>query len=124
MRQVDSNIVIDASKGGDDELIALAAADDGICVSAATLVEVLGFPKLDAMSRAVLEAFFALVTVLQIEGPVIERAISLRQTRKMSLGDALIAATALVHNLPLVTRNTCDFSWIVGLTLIDPDAAP
>jgi hypothetical protein len=36
------------------------------------------------------------------------------------LGDALIAATALVHNLELVTHNVADFSWIAGLRVVDP----
>jgi predicted nucleic acid-binding protein len=30
----------------------------------------------------------------------------------MSLGDALVAGTALVHRLTLVTRNVEDFHWI------------
>ena len=34
--------------------------------------------------------------------------------------DAIIAATALTHRLPLVTRNTDDFAVIPGLRLIDP----
>jgi predicted nucleic acid-binding protein len=42
-------------------------------------------------------------------------AIGLRQQRKMSLGDALIAATALEHNLTLATHNEGDFSWVPGL---------
>ena len=59
-----------------------------------------------------------MLDVLPIDDRVIRQAISLRQTRKMSLGDALIAATALVYNLPLVIRNIRDFSGLVGLTLI------
>jgi predicted nucleic acid-binding protein len=38
----------------------------------------------------------------------------------VSLGDALIAATALEQGLPLVTRNTDDFKWIAGLQLVNP----
>ena len=34
--------------------------------------------------------------------------------------DSLIAATALVHNLTLVTRNTKDFRGIEGLSIINP----
>ena len=34
--------------------------------------------------------------------------------------DGLIAASALVHNLKLVTRNTKDFSSVSGLELINP----
>jgi len=38
----------------------------------------------------------------------------------MSLGDALIAGTALVHGRRLVTRNTTDFDRIAGLIVLDP----
>jgi toxin FitB len=38
----------------------------------------------------------------------------------MSLGDALVAGTALVHGLTLVTRNVDDFQWIQGLSLLNP----
>jgi predicted nucleic acid-binding protein len=34
--------------------------------------------------------------------------------------DALIAASAIVHNLKLVTRNIKDFSSIAGLEIINP----
>jgi predicted nucleic acid-binding protein len=47
-------------------------------------------------------------------------AIELRQQRAMSLGDALIAATALNENIALATHNTKDFSWIKSLTVLDP----
>nr|VFJ66054.1 MAG: hypothetical protein BECKFW1821B_GA0114236_11116 [Candidatus Kentron sp. FW] len=36
------------------------------------------------------------------------------------VGDALIAATALVHNLELATANTSDFDWIEGLDVVNP----
>jgi toxin FitB len=36
------------------------------------------------------------------------------------LADAIIAATALVHNLPLVTRNETDFKHVAGLRVINP----
>lgn len=38
----------------------------------------------------------------------------------MSLGDAIIAATAHLNNLELLTRNTNDFSHIPGLHLVNP----
>ncbi len=44
----------------------------------------------------------------------------LRLRRRMTLDDALVAATALVHNLTLVTRNTKDFAWISKLQLLNP----
>lgn len=51
---------------------------------------------------------------------VIHKATILRQQKKMSLGDAIIASTAIVHNKILVTRNIKDFSWIEDLKLHNP----
>jgi toxin FitB len=34
--------------------------------------------------------------------------------------DALLAATALIHDLTVVTRNRRDFSGIPGLRIVDP----
>jgi predicted nucleic acid-binding protein len=39
---------------------------------------------------------------------------------KIKLLDALIAATAIVYQLTLVTRNVGDFNKINGLNLLDP----
>jgi hypothetical protein len=47
---------------------------------------------------------------------------NLRQRRKIRLADAIIAATALVYALPLVTRNVDDYKHITALTLINPFA--
>jgi tRNA(fMet)-specific endonuclease VapC len=41
-----------------------------------------------------------------------------RRNRPISVSDALIAATALTHKLPLVTHNAKDFTRIDGLQLI------
>jgi predicted nucleic acid-binding protein len=38
----------------------------------------------------------------------------------MTLGDALVAATALVYDLTLVTRNVADFDWVPNLSLLNP----
>jgi predicted nucleic acid-binding protein len=51
---------------------------------------------------------------------VFQKAIDLRQQRNVSLGDALIAATAIFHNLTLATHNMSDFDWVAGLDSIDP----
>jgi predicted nucleic acid-binding protein len=42
-------------------------------------------------------------------------------SHKLSIPDALIAATALVHNVELFTLNIKDFHFIPGLTLFDPE---
>jgi predicted nucleic acid-binding protein len=94
-------------------------------VSAVSYVEVLGYHQLDDEERQYVEAFFRLAQVLPLSQAVLEQAVSLRQQRRMSLGDALVAGTALVHEQTLVTRNVEDFHWIQGLSLLNPfDTAP
>ena len=89
-------------------------------VSAVSYVEVLGYHQLDDEERQYLEAFFRLAQVLPLSQTVLDQAVALRQQRKMSLGDALVAGTALVYGLTLVTRNVEDFQWIQGLSLLNP----
>lgn len=49
-----------------------------------------------------------------------EIAIQLRQQRKLTLGDALIAATCLELGYTLATCNTGDFAWIEELKVFNP----
>lgn len=49
-----------------------------------------------------------------------EIAIQLRQQHKLTLGDALIAATCLERGYALATCNTSDFAWIDEFKLINP----
>jgi hypothetical protein len=58
--------------------------------------------------------------VFEVTQPIAERAVELRQRQKLSLGDAIIAATALVHDCELITRNIVDFEEIPGLRLVNP----
>lgn len=95
-------------------------AEEQPVVSAITLVEVLGYHKLSAEEKSALETLFSELTVLYPSAEVFQTAVSLRQQHAMSLGDALIAGTALYHNLQLATHNTGDFNWIDSLTVIDP----
>lgn len=88
--------------------------------SAISLVEVLGFHNITPNEALYFGDFFAATEVIPISEAIVEQAISLRQMRKMGLGDSLIASTALVHGLSLITNNSQDFKWIESLTLIDP----
>jgi predicted nucleic acid-binding protein len=121
---VDSNILIYAAQPAYAHLRQFIATH-APAVSAVRYVEVLGYPQLEDEERQYVEAFFRLARVLPLSHAVLERAVTLRQQRKMSLEDALVAGAALVHGLTLVTRNVEDFHWIQGLSLLNPfDAAP
>lgn len=118
---IDSNIIIYAAQPEYAELREFIAKH-APSVSAVSYVEIVGYHKLTEADRHFFEEFFSLAHVLPISQNVIERATELRQNKKMSLGDALVAGTSLAHNLTLVTRNEKDFSWIAGLKLFNPFA--
>jgi predicted nucleic acid-binding protein len=74
-----------------------------------------------------MQALINSVRVLPLDEPVILQTIQLRQQRRIKLPDAIIAATALVHGLPLVTRNVNDFQAVAGMVVInlhDPAQLP
>ncbi|MBD2184769.1 type II toxin-antitoxin system VapC family toxin [Planktothrix sp. FACHB-1355] len=116
---IDSNIIIYASQAEYPHIRQFIGEND-IAVSALSYVEVLGYHRLTEESRLYFEEFFRIVEVLPISQAVLARSVTLRQMRRMTLGDAIIAATALVYDRTLVTRNTGDFEWIGDLTLFNP----
>jgi toxin FitB len=91
--------------------------------SVISMVEVLGYHKLSEYDGRCFGKFFESLTGIPITDQIIKGSIGLRQQHKINLGDSLIAATAIDHNLPLVTNNSKDFKWIDSLVLIDPFAA-
>ena len=68
-----------------------------------------------------IEEFVNLATVLQLDSVITKKAIEIRRKhRKLKLGDAIIGATAIIHNLILITNNVKDFANIKDLKIIDP----
>lgn len=119
MRVLDSNIVIYAMLPA-NAWLREEIMSEPFAVSQATRVEVLGWHQITPEDQQDLEEFLATGTLLSITDAVADRAVLLRQQKKMSLGDAFIAATALAHDALLATRNTDDFEHIVGLRLFNP----
>ena len=116
---IDSNLIIYAAQLEHEKLREYVTAK-APAVSVVSKVETLGYHKLDTDEQTFLEEFFGAATVLPVSQNVVEEAIQLRQKRNMSLGDALIAGTAISHGLRLATHNTGDFDWIDGLEVFDP----
>ena len=68
-----------------------------------------------------IEEFVNLATILQLDNSITKKAIEIRRKhRKLKLGDAIIGATAIIHNLILITNNVKDFANIKDLKIIDP----
>ena len=102
----DTNILIDFLRevpGAQAELTGYT----NCYISQITWIEVMAGiqPHEDAKVRSFLSGF----EVLSISERVIEEAVIVRREGRLKLPDAIILATAIAHNLILVTRNTRDF---------------
>lgn len=82
--------------------------DDIPNVSVITKIELLSINAPDK-HYTLLTEFMNDATVFDLTNPVIDTSILIRKIHKTKLPDAIIAATALVYNLTLITRNTVDF---------------
>ena len=71
-----------------------------------------------------MELLVSALLELPLNSSIVHRAIDLRRQRKMSLADAMIASTALIHHVALITRNEDDFADIPELELINPFRRP
>jgi predicted nucleic acid-binding protein len=118
---LDSNIIIYSAQP-ENEFLRRLIAERAPAVSAVSYVEVLGYYRLTVTERRYLEAFFAEARVLPLSQPVLDEAVRLRQAKKIKLGDSLVAGTALLHDLTLVTRNVDDFIGIEGMRVLNPFA--
>ena len=116
---LDSNIVIYLFKPEYQQLRAFVTSHE-VCCSAITYLETMGYHQLPKDEEEYLEQYFQIITVHPISDAVINMATTLRQRKKMALGDAIVAATALQQKQPLVTRNVQDFNWVKGLEVINP----
>jgi predicted nucleic acid-binding protein len=99
---------------------------DGVkaCYASITVIETLGFHEITSVEQRKLTQILEAYQMIDLSESIIQRAVTLRQDRKMSLGDSIIAATALEHSLTLWTANTKDFSHIHGLNTFNPLTKP
>ena len=94
---------------------------DATCsVSVISKVETLGYQKITKLEIEFFSNIFKFLLNHPVNDAIINRAISIKQFKRIPLGDSLIAATALEFNLELLTRNIKDFEDIKGLIVSNP----
>ncbi len=96
------------------------AIDENFVISVVVEIEVLTYNEVPE-KMPLIEEFVSLATVLPLDKAVTQKAIELRRSkRKLKLADAIIAATAIIYQLTLITNNSRDFLNIAGLRIVDP----
>lgn len=116
---IDTNALIDAQMGRMPESglqFVAEAINHDFTVSFVSYIEFLGFNGVTQDS----EDFISLANIIEINKEIINACINIRKTHKIKLPDAIIAATALVFELTIISRNVIDFKGIQGLTVINP----
>lgn len=117
---VDSNAIIDFCNGklptnGRNFMMGVSPE-----ISIVTNIELFATKNISQEEYKLLEKFVAFSVKHDINKDLIDTTIMIRQTYKIKLPDAIIAATALVYNLTLISRNSKDFDGIDGLEFINP----
>jgi predicted nucleic acid-binding protein len=95
--------------------------DKECTISFITQIELLAWDQSKENNEIVKEFVFN-SEILGFDQSIIERTIEIRKISKIKLPDALIAATAIEHNLTLLADNDKDFKKVerLGLKYINP----
>ena len=80
-------------------------------ISVITKIELLGFTA----TPPSIFAFVDEASIIPLSDEIVDKTIELRTKHRIKLPDAIIAATAIIFDLVLITHNTSDFKNIKGL---------
>ncbi len=116
---LDSNIIIYSATEQHKYLREIIKKSDVAC-SIISKLEILGYHKITAEQIKYFEAVFKVLDILLISDEIISQAVKYRQKKSMSVGDAIIAATAKTFHGVLYTNNVQDFANIKDFKIINP----
>ncbi len=118
---IDANVLIDFVNGAlSDKAFekVMSIFNQDFTISVIVKIEVLGFG--DEPSKQALSRMLSKANVLPLDELIVDKTIELKSKKKMKLGDSIIAATALIEDRTLVTRNIRDFNGVDGLKVDNP----
>jgi predicted nucleic acid-binding protein len=101
---LDTNIIIGLLKGNEQVITVLSGISLSACgFSGITRMELLSYPSLTKDEEQAINRLLARMTYLAISPLIEDLTIQFRQSHRVKLPDAIIAATATAHNLKLLT---------------------
>jgi len=103
---LDTNIILGIVAGNFDAGIKLKGINLENCAfSSVTRMELLGFPNITQDEIKIISTLLELMTHLTINRAIEDKTINLKQKHRIKLPDAIILATALSHQVELLTLN-------------------
>jgi len=115
---LDSNIIIYAAQPAYHKLRNWLTAKV-LAVSELSRLEVMGYHLIKEKEEKYFGRFFDEINVFPISTEIIDAAIPIRRPYNMSLGDSIIAATAICYSFSLCTNSQKDFLPVEKLRLTD-----
>lgn len=95
--------------------------DNSLGVSVITEMELLSFPRITEQEQVIIKELLSNCKILYFDNEIKNQAIYLRRFYKIKLPDAIVAATAISYNMPLITADK-EFKKIeeLNLCLLNP----
>ena len=90
-------------------------------MSSITEIELLCWTTTNEKVIEVLNDFIYNSEVIELEQGIKLKTASLRKSYNIKLPDAIIASTAIIYDLILLTKNISDFNKITELNILDPN---
>lgn len=111
----DTNILIYLMSG--DEVLRKFLDGKQLVISVINEIEILGSNKLTSKQKVEIRELLSQLDSIKLDEYVKEKAIEIRSKYKIKLPDAIIAASSIVKDLPIITADS-DYEIIDELDLI------
>ena len=103
-----------------DYFNSLKISNEEISFSFINKIELLSFPGLQKNEEIIIQNMLNEFRNIGFDKKIEEKTIDIRKRINIKIPDSIIAATAIIYNCTLVTRNVTDFSNLTDLKLNNP----
>lgn len=110
----DTNFLINMNQGVS---VTKQFEDYKISISFITEIELISAYSISKEQREMYKEMIALLSVYNLNDKIKQTTITIRNQYKLKIPDAIISATAIVYDLPLLTFDK-DFEKVIGQNLI------
>ena len=120
---VDTDILIDAGRGVSEAITCLQDIERKSSLAAGVVTQMELFVGCRNKTELLeVERFLQRFQILPLAEPISDMAVDLLRQYRLSHGllipDALIAATAIVFDVPFISKNQRDYRFMAGLNLL------
>jgi len=119
---IDSNVIANytSERFPEKAMNFLASVIDEIPnISIITKIETLSWRSAIIQEEAMVKAFVSFSSIFALSDIIVDKCIDIRRDYKIKTPDAIIAATAIVHDFTLLTSDS-DFKRIPNLKILNP----